>query len=103
MRKYLRAIARSNMHRLGIPRVNKNFSYAWRNFVSLESGKRYLRKLAKELAAKERARRIKLMEEEKAKQAALKEAGNRFRRPSLFARIVAKIKVLFMNPFRKPA
>ena len=97
MRKLERAVARSNMALFGIPHINRVFAAHWRNFVSIESGKRYLRKLAKEEAARERAYRAKLVKEEAEKQAALKEAGTRYLRlrPSLFARIARWVKALF--------
>ena len=33
MRKYLRRIAKANMERLGVRRINKKFAYLWRNYI----------------------------------------------------------------------
>lgn len=33
MRKYLRKIARANMERTGITRINRKFAHLWRNYI----------------------------------------------------------------------
>lgn len=33
MRKYLRGIARANMRRVGIKKINKKFALLWRQYI----------------------------------------------------------------------
>ena len=33
MRKYLRSIARANMKRAGVKKINKKFAMLWRNYI----------------------------------------------------------------------
>lgn len=33
MRKYLRRIAKANMNRLGIRRINRKFAHLWRDYI----------------------------------------------------------------------
>lgn len=33
MRKLMRSVARKNMERAGIRKINRRFSYMWRNYV----------------------------------------------------------------------
>lgn len=33
MRKHLRRIAKANMERLGVKRINRKFAHLWRNYI----------------------------------------------------------------------